>query len=201
MPRIPVPVTVDIEGGYSDDAGMVAALAAELASIGAAGINLEDATPDGRLRPAAAQASIIRAVAAAAPGLFLNARTDTYWLKIGPPADRLAETVGRLLAYVQAGATGVFVPALTDLAAVGTVTTRVPLPLNVLWHPSLSLAELASAGVARVSTGSAPYRRALAAGLATAIAARDDGQPPVDDMPYGELIDVLRSGPQGSRPG
>jgi 2-methylisocitrate lyase-like PEP mutase family enzyme len=189
---VTVPVTVDVEGGYSDDPGAVAALAAELAGVGVAGINLEDAMPDGRLRIAADQASIIRAVAAAAPGLFINARTDTYWLRVGPEIGRLTDTIGRLLGYAEAGASGVFVPALTDLQAVDEVTARVQLPLNLLWRPGMDLAELGSVGVARISTGSAPYRRALAAGLATAIAARDGGRPPDYDLPYGDLIDLLR---------
>jgi hypothetical protein len=48
--------------------------------------------------------------------------------------------------------------------------------------------------VARVSTGSAPYRRALAAGLATAIAARDGGPPPAPDVPYRQLLNLLQAG-------
>jgi len=190
-PRLTVPVTVDVEGGYSDDPGEVAALASELASVGAAGINLEDATPGGTLRSAAAQAAIIRAVTDAAPGLFVNARTDTFWLRIGPEPGRLTDTIGRLLAYADAGASGVFVPGLADLQAVDTVTARIPQPLNLLWQPGASLADLGQAGVARVSTGSAPYRRALAAGLATAVAARHGSPPPAGDITYAELVAVL----------
>jgi 2-methylisocitrate lyase-like PEP mutase family enzyme len=69
----------------------------------------------------------------------------------------------------------------------------VSLPLNLLWQPGQDMAELARAGVARISTGSGPYRRALAAGLATAVAARDGGQPPAPDISYGDLIDLLDS--------
>ncbi|HUD79381.1 MAG TPA: isocitrate lyase/phosphoenolpyruvate mutase family protein [Streptosporangiaceae bacterium] len=191
VPRLIVPVTVDVEGGYSDDPGEVAALACELASVGTAGINLEDARPGGTLRSAAAQARIIRAVTDVAPGLFVNARTDTFWLGIGPEPGRLTDTIGRLLAYADAGASGVFVPGLADLQAVDTITARIPQPLNLLWQPGASLAELGQAGVARVSTGSAPYRRALAAGLATAVAARDGSPPPAGDITYAELVAVL----------
>jgi 2-methylisocitrate lyase-like PEP mutase family enzyme len=191
VPRLIVPVTVDVEGGYSDDPGEVAALACELASVGTAGINLEDARPGGTLRSAAAQARIIRAVTDVAPGLFVNARTDTFWLGIGPEPGRLTDTIGRLLAYADAGASGVFVPGLADLQAVDTITARIPQPLNLLWQPGASLAELGQTGVARVSTGSAPYRRALAAGLATAVAARDGSPPPAGDITYAELVAVL----------
>jgi 2-methylisocitrate lyase-like PEP mutase family enzyme len=193
VPRLVVPVTVDAEGGYSDDPAAVADLAAGLAALGAAGINLEDGTPGGGLRPPAIQAAIISAVAAAAPGLYVNARTDVYWLQVGAPAERLAETLRRLQAYADAGASGVFVPGLTDIGAIARVTAEVGLPLNLLWRPGQDMAELARAGVARVSTGSGPYRRALAAGLATAVAARDGGQPPAADIGYGDLIDLLGS--------
>jgi 2-methylisocitrate lyase-like PEP mutase family enzyme len=191
VPLLPVPVTVDVEGGFSDDPAVVADLAAELAAAGVAGINLEDVSADGGLREPAAQAGIIRAVRVAAPELFVNARTDTYWLAYGPAEGRLAETLGRLRAYEEAGAHGVFVPALTELADVETVTARICLPLNVLWRPDLDTPRLAGAGVARISTGSGPYRRALAAGLATAAAARDGTAPPAAEVGYHELIGAL----------
>lgn len=188
-----VPVTVDFEGGFSDDAAVVAELAAELDAVGVAGINLEDVSAGGALRAPAAQAGIIRAVRAAAPDLFVNARTDTYWLKYGPAEGRLTETLDRLRVYEEAGAHGVFVPALTELTDIEAVTTRVGLPLNLLWRPDLDMPRLAGAGVARISTGSGPYRRALAAGVATAVAARDGTAPPAADVDYHELIDALKA--------
>jgi 2-methylisocitrate lyase-like PEP mutase family enzyme len=195
VPRLAVPVTVDVEAGYSEDPGAVAELAAELERLGAAGINLEDAAAGNcsRLRPPDKQAEIIRAVVAAAPRLFVNARTDTYWLGVGPPASRLADTIIRLRAYRDAGASGVFVPGLADISAIATVTAQILLPLNVLWRPDQNSEQLAQAGVARVSTGSAPYRRALAAGLATAVAARDSSRPPDLDISYQSLIEQLSS--------
>jgi 2-methylisocitrate lyase-like PEP mutase family enzyme len=192
IPRLTVPVTIDAEGGYSDDPAVIADLAAELASLGAAGINLEDVAISGEFRPPAAQAAIIGAVTAAAPGLFVNARTDVYWLQQGRPEDRLGETLLRLRVYGDAGAGGVFVPGLTELDEIEAVTGAVGLPLNLLWRPGLDLRRLGAAGVARVSTGSAPYRRALAAGLATALAAREGAEPPEADLAYGELMRLLR---------
>jgi 2-methylisocitrate lyase-like PEP mutase family enzyme len=191
IPRLQVPVTIDAEGGYSDDPAAVADLAAELAGLGAAGINLEDVAASGGFRPPAAQAAIIGAVAAAAPGLFVNARTDIYWLQHGAPDGRLGETLRRLKAYADAGASGVFVPGLTDQGQIEAVTAEVELPLNVLWRQDLDVPRLAEAGVARISTGSAPYRRALAAGLATALAARDRTEPPAPDVAYDALVGLL----------
>jgi 2-methylisocitrate lyase-like PEP mutase family enzyme len=197
--RLTVPVSIDLEGGYSEDPGAVAGLVAELASAGVAGINLEDVITGGELRAPAAQAAIIRAVVAAAPGVFVNARTDVYWLEMGPRDGRLRETITRLAAYAEAGAGGVYVPGLTGLAEIESVTAAIDLPLNLLWRPDQDLPRLAGAGVARISTGSAPYRRALAAALATAVAARAGAPPPEPDLSYGSLIGLLRaSEPAGS---
>ena len=190
-PRLAVPVSVDFEGGFSDDPAAVAELAAELAGAGVAGINLEDVSAGGALRDAAAQARIISAVRAAAPDLFLNARTDVYWLGFGPVAGRQAETLSRLRAYADAGANGVYVPGLTEFTEIEAVTSQIAQPLNLLWQPGLDVPRLAAAGVARISTGSGPYRRALAAGLATAVAARDGTAPPAPDIRYADLMNAL----------
>ncbi len=96
IPSLSVPLTVDLEGGYSDDPAEVADLAAQLADLGVAGINLEDGRPGGQLRPTAEHAAVIRAVTDATPSLFVNARTDTYWLTVGADQERLPETVRRL---------------------------------------------------------------------------------------------------------
>jgi 2-methylisocitrate lyase-like PEP mutase family enzyme len=191
-PRLAVPVTVDVEGGYSDDPAEVAGLAAGLADAGVAGINLEDVASGGQLRSVRHQEAILAAVTSAAPALFVNARTDTYWLRAGPEAGRLTETISRLRAYAGSGASGVFVPGLDDLQAVDVITAQVHLPLNLLWRPGLDLARLGDCGVARVSTGSGPYRRALAAAVLTAIAARDGVPPPGQDLPYPDLVAALR---------
>src|SRR5436309_33232 len=65
-------LSVDAEGGFSEDPDEVGECAGELSAVGAVGINLEDA-----LGPAERHAAKIAAVKSAAPGLFVNARTDT----------------------------------------------------------------------------------------------------------------------------
>jgi 2-methylisocitrate lyase-like PEP mutase family enzyme len=165
--RLRVPVTVDIEGGFSDDPAAVAGLAARLADAGVAGINLEDSLPGGGLRPAGEHAAMIAAVVAAVPGLFVNARTDTYWLRTAAPPERLGETLRRPAAYRAAGAHGAFVPGLAGQADTAAVAAEAGLPLNVLWQPGARLADLAEAGVARGQhrVGALPRRdRRCAAG-------------------------------------
>ncbi|WP_345962003.1 isocitrate lyase/phosphoenolpyruvate mutase family protein [Streptomyces sp. BRB040] len=168
----PFLLSVDAEDGFSDDPDEVGEFARQLAAVGAVGINLEDA-----LGPAARHAAKIAAVRRAAPGLFVNARTDTYWSGDGDWSD----TLRRLDAYREAGADGVFVPGLTDPARIASLTARFDVPLNILYTPAgPALAHLADLGVARVSLGSLLYRRALGAALETAAelrAGRDPGGP------------------------
>ncbi|MCH5670256.1 isocitrate lyase/PEP mutase family protein [Streptomyces gilvus] len=153
-------LSVDAEGGFSEGPDLVGEFARELAAVGAVGINLEDA-----LGPVERHAAKIAAVKSAAPGLFVNARTDTYWLGDGDERD----TLRRLDAYQQAGADGVFVPGLADLDTIATLVRHVSVPLNILYTPTgPTVPQLADLGVCRVSLGSLLYRRALGAALETA---------------------------------
>jgi 2-methylisocitrate lyase-like PEP mutase family enzyme len=161
--------TVDAEGGCSDEPKEVAELARKLFDAGAAGINLEDGRADGTLAPVDLHAAKIAAVKDAVPELFVNARTDTHWLRHSKE-----ETADRLARYEQAGADGVFVPGLADPPAIAALTAVLAVPLNILYSPTgPTVAELGELGVRRVSLGSLLYRRALAAAVATATAIRD----------------------------
>jgi 2-methylisocitrate lyase-like PEP mutase family enzyme len=190
-------LSVDAEGGFSDDPGEVAEFVAELARLGAVGVNLEDGRADGTLTPAEVHAAKIAAVRAAVPGVFVNARTDTYWLQVagaadparaagsashaspaGTVADGPDETLRRVTAYQQAGADGVFVPGLGDPERIAALVHALEVPLNVLYAPDgPTVAELGALGVARVSLGSLLFRRALGAAVAAAADVRADRRP------------------------
>ncbi|WP_435281825.1 isocitrate lyase/PEP mutase family protein [Streptomyces koelreuteriae] len=157
----PFQLSVDAEGGFSDDPDEVAEFARELYAVGAVGINLEDG-----LGPVARHAAKIAAVKKAAPALFVNARTDTHWLGEGDGDGNTRDTLTRLDAYRQAGADGVFVPGLTDLRQIAALVRHLDVPLNVLYSPGgPPVAHLADVGVRRISLGSLLYRRALGAAL------------------------------------
>ncbi|GGZ32070.1 isocitrate lyase/PEP mutase family protein [Streptomyces poonensis] len=180
-------LSVDAEGGFSDDPDEVGEFARELYAVGAVGINLEDGLGDMALH-----AAKIAAVKAAAPGLFVNARTDTHWLGDGDDED----TRTRLDAYRQAGADGVFVPGLTDPDAIAALVRSLDVPLNILYSPAgPTVAHLGALGVSRVSLGSLLYRRALGAAL-EAVAGVRSGRAPSGRTPtYGEVSSLARTGP------
>ncbi|MCK8434942.1 isocitrate lyase/phosphoenolpyruvate mutase family protein [Streptomyces sp. D2-8] len=184
----PFLLSVDAEGGFSDDPDEVAEFARELAAAGAVGINLEDA-----LGPAARHAAKIAAVKRAAPGLFVNARTDTHWLGDGDG------TLARLDAYRQAGADGVFVPGLCDLRGIETLVRHLDAPLNILYSPGgPPVRHLADVGVRRISLGSLLYRRALGAALET-VADLRAGRTPTGAAP--SYDDVAGLAAPGRAPG
>lgn len=185
--HLPTLVTVDLEGGFSDDADDVAALAAELVAVGVVGVNIEDGRADGSLADAALHADKVRAVKERTPELFVNARTDAVWLGTGArPA--LPDAIRRVEAYVAAGADGVFVPGAADDATIRALVDAVGVPVNILFAPGMRLAHLAELGVRRVSTGSLLFRVALRSAVRAAVAIRD-GDPAIDlDAPsYGEI--------------
>ncbi|AZQ38307.1 isocitrate lyase/phosphoenolpyruvate mutase family protein [Streptomyces cyaneochromogenes] len=178
----PYLLSVDAEDGYSEDPAAVGEFARELAAVGAVGINLED-----RMGSAALHAAKIAAVKSAVPDLFVNARTDTYWLGDG---DR-AQTTARLDSYRRAGADGAFVPGLTDPGEIAALVKSLDVPLNILYSPGgPTVPHLADLGVRRVSLGSLPYRRALGAAL-EAVAEIRAGRTPRGATPTYQEVDAL----------
>jgi 2-methylisocitrate lyase-like PEP mutase family enzyme len=189
--HLPALVSVDIEGGFSDDPEQVGLLAAELAAVGVVGVNIEDGRGDGTLTPVPLQCAKIAAIRVAAPALFVNARTDVYWLGLAAPGDvagrGIEEAMARAEAYRDAGAHGIFVPGLADEGCVRALV-GVGLPLNILYSPAgPSLARLGEWGVRRVSTGSLLFRAAVAMTVETARAVRRGDRIGADLPSYQEI--------------
>jgi len=176
-----VPVTADMEGGYGPTVADAVATALGVISSGAVGLNFEDATGvRGTLLDAERQAERIAAIRKTGVEygvpLVINARTDTYLESVGEPGERFAETVRRSALYRAAGADCIFVPGVTDAQTIGALVRAIDAPVNVLAAAATPpLAELRRLGVARISLGSAPYRRALTAFRDIALEARDGG--------------------------
>lgn len=169
--RISIPVSADIEAGYSTSVEGVAIAARGVLQVGAVGLNLEDSTgnPSAPLYEPAAQAEKIKGIRELALSegipLVINARTDVYLLSDNAPADRLRETVKRAHAYCEAGADCIFVPDIgqLDKDTIAGLVREIPAPVNVIaGETTPPLAQLEEIGVARVSFGPRPMRALLA---------------------------------------
>ena len=169
---VDLPVTADIESGFGDTPGKVATTVARVLETGAVGVNIEDAhpapaSPDQPLRPIAEQATRLAAARSAANHaripLYINARVDVFLRRAGAESERLAETLDRARAYLDAGASGIFVLGVRDPETIAALTAGIDAPVNVGGAPgALSVAELGKLGVARVSMGSAVAQAAYA---------------------------------------
>jgi 2-methylisocitrate lyase-like PEP mutase family enzyme len=151
-----LPLNVDSERCYPEDPGGVAETVALLAEAGAAGCSIEDWDPaTGRIDDVEVAAERVAIAAEAAHGLpepmVLTGRAENHLHGV----DDLDDTIARLVAYRDAGADAVYAPWLRDLDQIAAVVQAVGVPVNVLAVPGgPTIAELASAGVRRVSTGS-----------------------------------------------
>jgi 2-methylisocitrate lyase-like PEP mutase family enzyme len=152
---------------------------AKILKAGAIGINIEDGLFGGKRQLVSPDqhAAKIKAVRNAAQKLgirlFINARTDPFLLKFGSPDECLSEAAKRAKAYADAGADGIFVPGLTDLALIEKFVQLMPLPVNIMVTQGLpEIPDLARVGVRRVSLGPWPMVAAMRViGQAAAVAA------------------------------
>jgi 2-methylisocitrate lyase-like PEP mutase family enzyme len=173
--RVAIPVSVDIEAGYSGCAAGLSETIAKVVASGAVGVNIEDGASagcggrdSGPLRAASAQAERIAAVREAAERagipLVVNARTDVFLVHAEPSAQRLEEAIERGNAYRRAGADCVFVPDMEVLgdSEISLLADEIDAPLNlVAGKKTPSVQRLEAIGVARLSFGPRPMRAAL----------------------------------------
>jgi len=164
-----VPVTVDFEGGYSDDDTVLAENVSRLLALGVVGMNFEDRVVKGvGLYAVDRQAHRIAAIRDAADkkgvNLFINARTDLFLGQQGDPAKSVGDALDRAKAYASVGASGLFIPGLQDDALIGRICDGTALPVNVMVMDGVPSNErLAKLGVARISYGPIPYISAMKA--------------------------------------
>ena len=177
---VDLPVTIDFEGAYAVAPEAAAANVARLKATGAIGCNFEDQVIGGAgLHPTELQAARIKAIrAAVGADFFINARTDIF-IQAKPETHDEAmvdAALERARAYADAGASGIFVPVLAELRLLARFCAASPLPVNFMaWPGAPSAAEVAAAGVARISHGPFPWKLAMKAlkdAAAEALAAR-----------------------------
>jgi 2-methylisocitrate lyase-like PEP mutase family enzyme len=159
---VQVPVNADFEGGHAVEPEGVARNVARAAGTGIAGLSIEDSTGDASTPLFDFQLAVERiraarqAIDSSGTGVLLTGRCEAFI--VGRPD--LDETIRRLAAYAVAGADCLYAPGLRSLADIRAVVAAVaPRPVNVLVGGSFtSVAELAEAGVRRISVGGALAR-------------------------------------------
>jgi 2-methylisocitrate lyase-like PEP mutase family enzyme len=167
-----LPINADFEGGFASAPADVAAHVRAATATGVAGLSIEDSTGNA---PAplydvdlavARIAAARRAIDDSRTGVLLTARSEGFI--VGRPD--LQETIRRLRAYRDAGAECLYAPGLRQIADIAAVVAAVaPAPVNVLVGADFTtVAELATAGVRRISVGGSLARTAWAAFLHTA---------------------------------
>jgi len=175
-----LPVSADLENCYADEPRAAARMIALAAQAGVAGGSIEDTTGD-EAKPIYDFGLAVERVQAAAEAaralplpFVLTARADN--LMHG--RRDLDDTIRRLQAFEKAGADVLYAPGLRDLAAIRAVTSAVRKPVNVVMStadPALTAAQLAEAGVKRISVGGALSRLAFAAVLEAAQEMKQQG--------------------------
>ena len=149
-----IPLSVDMEKGYSDNPDQLQDHIQKLIEIGVAGINIEDSQDETLfLRKLERIKSYLTKTG---QQLFINARTDGFLLKIDRP---LEQTILRARRYEDAGADGLFVTGIQDPAFIREISSATSLPVNVVGNPGLSsFKALADCGVKRISMAVLLYK-------------------------------------------
>lgn len=163
---INIPVSADIEAGYGSTVEEVVETVKKVLTAGAIGVNLEDATgnPKDPIFECTLQMEKIAAIRQFAESqegaqLFINARTDLYWLDIGDTETRFHQAVTRAKAYQEAGADCIFIPGLNHIGDIQRFRNEISCPINLLASSKMpSLTDLSKVGIERISCGSGPFR-------------------------------------------
>lgn len=155
---VTIPVTVDIESGYSDDIDTICTNVLAVAKLGAVGVNIEDSSKKtGKLRSIEQQSTILEAIkrtliTSGFPNFFINARIDTFVTS----NNSYQEAYQRAISYESVGVDGIFIPALTDKKHIKNILNKINIPFNIMILNELNnLSLLNDLGVKRVSIGNA----------------------------------------------
>jgi 2-methylisocitrate lyase-like PEP mutase family enzyme len=150
---ISIPLSVDMERGYSDDLKVLNQHIQQVIDTGVVGINLEDNQgEDIFLRKLYAIKNYLQQTN---QQLFINARTDVFLQKLPDPVETV---IVRARLYKDAGADGLFVTGVQDTEIIKEIVPAISLPLNVVGVAKLpSVTLLAACGVKRISMAGILY--------------------------------------------
>ena len=177
---VDLPVSADLENGFGHEPEDAARTVTGAVEAGLVGCTIEDYTgdPDRPFYDRELAADRIAAAAEAARStgfrFTLTARSECF-IRGHPDLD---EVIARLEAYEGAGADVLMAPALPDIEAVRAVCNAVSKPVNFMAGvagKSFPVAELAAAGVRRISLATSLYRAAMSGVVAAATEAMERG--------------------------
>jgi 2-methylisocitrate lyase-like PEP mutase family enzyme len=166
---VDVPVTIDFEGGYSEDEAKLGANVSRMLDLGIVGINFEDRVVKGKgVYSTEQQSRRIAAIRKAAEKkgieLFINARTDLFLGQRPDHVKAVDEALERANAYAEVGASGFFIPGLQQAGLIRRIAENSPIPINVMVMDGVPNNKLlAEIGVSRISYGPIPYADAMKA--------------------------------------
>ena len=165
---VSVPVTADIEAGYSDTVDALRETIVRVMETGVVGINIEDSlVKGGPLRSIAEQCERISAIREVAVShgvhIIINARADSFLSSsFSSLQEKIEDAILRARAYVEAGADCIYPIGPGDDETLSLLRERITAPLNVLASPKASgLADLHRLGINRVSFGPYIFRSCL----------------------------------------
>ena len=198
---VDVPLNADFESGYAGDLDELDRNVRRCVAAGVAGLSIEDSTgnPSRPLRDLDEAVERIRtaraAIDATGTGVLLTARSECYLT--GHP-DPLDEALRRLAAYAEAGADVLYAPGPRMLEDIRSIVAMAgPKPVNVLVYANtgLRVADLAEAGVRRVSVGSALSRAAWTGFLRASRLIAEEGSFAGFDglLPFAEVNGLFRN--------
>lgn len=152
-----LPLSVDLEGGYSRNPQKIVEYIKRLVDICVVGINIEDSIVDQEreMMPSEKFAEILSHITDDLHenrlDFFINVRTDTFLLQMPNTID---ETIKRIKLYESSGADGIFIPCLEKESDIEKIVSCTSLPINVMCMPYLSdFDKLRKLGVRRISMG------------------------------------------------
>ncbi len=155
---VSIPVTADIEAGYTQDEASCTENVGYVIDAGASGINIEDGTG----APDLLCDKIANIKQEHGSDVWLNARTDVYLHNLAQGEAAYEETVKRAKRYLEAGADSIFIPMAVDENDLVRFAKAIDAPINVLAWPGVSpVVRLKELGIRRLSAGSGIAKMSL----------------------------------------
>lgn len=165
LSKVNIPLSVDIEGGYSRDTKQIIDNIISLANIGVVGINIEDSiVVDGKRKILQKEKfrdileEIKENLAKNNIDIFINVRVDSFILDL----ENSLEDVSKRVKIYEPFSDGIFIPCIVDIKDIEKIVSIAKLPLNIMAMPNLEeFSILKKAGVTRISQGSFVYNNMI----------------------------------------